>query len=192
MGEASAGGRAPPGPMDTNRNEIKFTNTEHVRYLDVKAKDSSVKLGDLNEFVINKYIDFITQKTGPKDARQRGAVHQTQRPCLSFTTLRTGEVRIHTTNSKQTNKILKAKKFGNINIEVTIPIHMNTTRGVINLRGLNNMQEEEIIDELNSADVIGARHFRRKTDNVWVNTNTMTNIYNSKTTHSNKDRLLSY
>ena len=148
-------GGTPPGPV---RKQLKITNYEHVRHVILKPVDKDVKLTSLNPFVISKYIENIVGPE-PKVNNNRVLNAQMQKPRTNYTPCRSGDIIVHTPDSTATKKLLKETKFGFKNITAIILIGMNTVKGVINMRGFNNMSEEEIVHEMKGTGVIAVRHF---------------------------------
>ena len=181
--------------FEVRKNNIEITNLNNVRNITVKAKNETNNLCKLGPFAISKFIEHIVQSSGSvAPPPQQGRGRHTSRPNHSqnqninldpplisyIPQYRTGSLLIKTTNGKQTQQIYKAKKFGDIDIVTSIPIGPNTCRGVVNVWGFRDLEEEILIKELASQNVIGARHFKRKqSDGEYTNTNTVTLTFQS-------------
>ena len=192
----------PPGvaalPPEGRRNNIEITNTEGVRNIIIKAKNETDNLCKLGPFAISKFIEHIVQTQGAVAHQSGGGrrghgggtprhyqnnKNQSPAPISYIPQYRSNSLLIKTTNSLQTQQLLKAKKLGNYDIITTIPIGPNTCRGVVNIWGFRDLSEETIMDELKSQNVIGVRHFRRKgPGGDYNNTNTVTLTFQSTVT----------
>ena len=169
----SGQGGPPHGPA---RKSLVITNYEYVRHVIIRAADENVKLTKMNPFIISKYLESIVGPE-PKVNNNRVINATVQKPRTTYTPLRSGDICVHTPDVRTTKTLLRTTKFGDKNVTATIPIGMNTVKGVINMRGFNEMSEDEIVNEMKSANVIACRHFRRPKDGSsgeWTNLNTVT------------------
>ena len=186
------------GSKEGRPPNIVISGIDNVRTVAIKAKEETKhNLCKLGPFAISKYLDYIVQEPGSTsgngsgsrrgthdrhDNSRRNQNKQPDTPLITYIPQhRTGTLLIKTTNDKQTQLILKAKRFGDIDIVTSIPIGPNTCRGVVNVYGFRDLSEETLIKELKSQNVIGVRHFRRKTEGEYTNTNTVTLTFQSTT-----------
>ena len=170
-GGAEAGSGQNSDPPDSARNKIVITDPTHVRKLVIKPKDENVSFNSINAVVLSKFLDGVIGTDGPRISTSR---QHTEKMRAKFTVLRSGALLIKTIDKAQSAKLMSCKKFGTYDVEVEAPAHMNALRGVVNVQGFSHMTGDEIVEELKEIGVIAARHFRRKSGNEYVNTNTVT------------------
>ena len=121
------------GPNERRSNNVVITNPENVRFIAIKAKNEDTNICKLGPFAISKFIEFIVQSTGSVDTSKSSRSPGTPTPLtaphmITYTTqYKSGKILIKTTNDKQTSQLLNAKKFGEIDIETSIPLGPNTS-----------------------------------------------------------------
>ena len=105
-------------------------------WLVIRATQENKTLKNINPFLVEKAIIGLSGK--PKDIKQ----------------LRDGSFLVEMATRKHSEMLLKSKMLINIPIEVSAHKTLNTTKGVIRCKQLNNVPDEEIITNLASQGVI--------------------------------------
>jgi len=136
----------------------------------IETTDSDRSLIKLSPFAIQKGIEFIT--SGPVN---------------NVSSLRSGALLIQVKNKQQADAILKSTKFIDIPITASAHKRLNTSRGVIRCRSLQNCTNDtEIVDNLKDQDVTEARRiFVTRTNGTKAATNTIILTFNTPTPPSN-------
>lgn len=164
-GPGDPGGGTPP---EVTRPQLQLPTYDYARKICIKATSDSIKLTDYNPFAIGKYLEYIVGSNGPAVKGKTIVSQSNVQNEIRWNYRTRTDIIVTTIDSKQTNKLLKAKKFGDLDITVTVPIFMNTVRGVANMVGFNRMSEEDIVEHLKTTGVIVARHFRRKQGDIYI------------------------
>ena len=84
-----------------------------------------------------------------------------------------GSMIVKTQNHKQTEKLMKAKKFGDEDCEVVSDPKLNSSRGTITAYDLLELTESEVVGWLRDFGVTGARRFTRRANGKTENTATI-------------------
>ena len=121
---------------------------ENVRFLNVKSVDDSVRLASLNPFIIQKVIDG--QVTGRVEFVKK---------------LASGDLLIKVVDGSQVRDLRKLRMIHNINVVVSVPVNLNTCKGVITCRDLRDMTEADIVECMKDQDVCAAKTITRLDEN---------------------------
>ncbi|XP_067648828.1 uncharacterized protein [Haliotis asinina] len=110
----------------------------------------------INPFVVSKSIEGIC-----------GTVR-------NVTRLRSGSLLVECKRRQQSQNLLKAHRFANTEIVVSVHKTLNSCRGIVRDRAkcLSDMSEEDIVTELKPQGVSSVKRFTRKDGDSIVNTNT--------------------
>ena len=127
----------------------------NVRFLNVTSESDSVRLSNLNPFIIRKVIDG---QAGPVEFVKK---------------LASGDLLIKVVSATQVKDLLKLRMIHDNNVKVSVPRNLNTCRGVISCRDLKFMTEAEIVECMQDQDVVAAKIITRLEENVRVRTNSV-------------------
>jgi len=87
--------------------------------------------------------------------------------------LASGDLLVETFTSAQIRDLLKLRKFHTFDVEVSIPVSMNSCKGVITHRELIDMDAESIVECMGPQGIIEARHITRFVNGTRVKTATV-------------------
>jgi len=113
------------------------------RFLVVHSKDESRPVTRLHPFLVGKTL----QAAGGKVEASR---------------LRSGDLLLKSQSKRQSENLLKLKKIGETEVEVTPHRTMNTSRGVIRDEALAELDDKELISCLKGQGVVAAKRFLGK------------------------------
>lgn len=130
--------------FSSNQNNVN----KNGKFFVIQSRDLTKKLGDLNPFCLKKGFDNIT--THIKDIIKQ----------------KDGSVLLSTLNETGNNKISKATKFIDLDIEVTEHKKLNNSQGIIYCRDLNGMEKEVIQEELKDQGVCDVYIMNKMYNNI--------------------------
>jgi len=125
------------------------------RFLVLKSKEENFKMTSISPFVISKTIKSMAGE--PKSVKK----------------LRSGDLLVEVEKASYSNNLLKITSFYNHACECVPHGSLNTSRGVIRCPDLAGVSEAEIVAELTSQFVSGARRIKIKRNGQEIQTNTI-------------------
>lgn len=130
--------------FSSNHNNVN----KNGKFFVIQSTDRNKKLGDFNPFCLKKGFDNIT--THIKDIIKQ----------------KDGSILLSTLNETGNNKISKATKFIDIDIQVTEHSKLNNSQGIIYCRDLNGVDKEVIQDELKDQGVCDVYIMNKMYNNI--------------------------
>ena len=121
-------------------------NVNNARFVTLHALGST-PLAKLNPFLVKRVIDYNVG--GSVDAVRK---------------LASGDLLVNVNTPSQVRDLLRLKKFHDLDVEASIPVSMNSCKGVASCRDFIGMEERDIIHEMKDQDVIDARFITRFVD----------------------------
>ena len=148
----SRGREGPDRPPPKTPRPISY---DQATFVTLKSK-TQTRLSTVNSFIIKKVINVnIGTFTNVKK-------------------LASEDLLIETFNSKQVSSLMKLRRMHDIEIEASIPVSMNSCRGIASHRDFVDMTEDEIVDNMYDQAVIGARKITKFVDGARRNTASVT------------------
>ena len=149
-----ADGPAPPPPPRGREDSDRQSPTarlciapDKATYVTLHSK-TDTRLSTVNSFIIKKVIDCNVGNV------------------VNVKKLASGDLLVHTLNVSQVKSLLKLRFIHNIEIEASIPVSMNSCRGVVSHRDFIDMEAAEIADCMADQDVIEARKITKFVDGM--------------------------
>ena len=124
---------------------------DKATFVTLHAKGQT-RLSNVNGFIIKKVID--------------GNVGNV----INVKKLASGDLLIHTLNSSQVKSLMKLRYIHDIEVEASIPVSMNSCRGVASHYDFVDMETADIVDNMADQNVIEARKITKMVDGVRRNT----------------------
>ena len=118
---------------------------DKASYVTLHSK-TATRLSTVNSFIIKKVIDCNIGNV------------------LNVKKLASGDLLVHTNNVTQVKSLLKLRFIHDIPIEASIPVSVNSCRGVVSHRDFVDMESTEIADCMADQDVIEARKITKFVD----------------------------
>lgn len=146
------GPSSPPprrGREDTDRPPLTArlsVNPDNATFVTLTAKDKKTRLSSVNSFIIKKVID--------------GNIGNV----VTVKKLASGDLLVHTLNVSQVKSLLKLRFMHDIEIEASIPLSMNSCRGVASNYEFVDMDAADIVDNMADQNVIEARKITKMVD----------------------------
>ena len=140
----------PPAPSQT-QGTVDPIHTTFVTLHPTTDK----KISTLNAFIIKKVLDYAT--TDSVESAKK---------------LANGDLLVKTFNCVQVKQLLKLKTLHDVPVEASIPVNLNSCRGVVTSREFGDMTDAEIADAMKDQHVIAARRFTKLVNGERKNTMT--------------------
>ena len=140
------------GPPQT---ELRPINPDNANFVTLRAKNGQTRLSNVNSFIIRKVIDGNV-----------GRVANVKK-------LASGDLLIETLTPNQTKSLLKLRYVHDIEIEASIPVSMNTCKGVVTHHDFIEMETADIVDNMAYQGIIGARKITKFIDGIRRSTATV-------------------
>ena len=131
--------------------DLRPINPDKASFVTLRAKGQT-RLSNVNSFIIKKVID--------------GNVGNV----VNVKKLASGDLLVQALNSAQIKSLLKLRCIHDIEIEASIPVSMNSCRGVVTHADFIDMETAEIVDEMAYQNVIGAKKITKFIDGNRRNT----------------------
>ena len=118
---------------------------DKATYVTLRSK-TNTRLSTVNSFIIKKVIDCNIGNV------------------VNVKKLASGDLLVHTINVSQVKSLLKLRFIHDIEIEASIPVSMNSCRGVASHRDFVDMEPTEIVEFMADQDVIEVRKITKMVD----------------------------
>jgi len=125
------------------------------RFLVIQSTEQNFKMTSLSPFVISKTLQSIAGE--PKSVKK----------------LRSGDLLVEVVKASHSNNLLNTTSFFGHPCKCFAHNSLNTSRGVIRCPDLAGVSETEIVDELKTQHVTGARRIKIKRNGQYIQTNTI-------------------
>ena len=138
------------GENNSHRPSIAFP-----RFLVIQSKEQNFKMTSISPFVISKTLQGIAGE--PKSVKK----------------LRSGDLLVEVAKASHSSNLLNTTSFFGHDCKCFPHNSLNTSRGVIRCPDLAGVSESEIVAELTSQYVTGARRIKIKRNGNEIQTNTI-------------------
>ncbi|GBO13626.1 hypothetical protein AVEN_125934-1, partial [Araneus ventricosus] len=147
-------GKKKPGPFSGQQNASSSSTFTHFPtfFLVKRISTSDESFHSVSPFLVEK---AITSSIGDVKSTKK---------------LRSGDLLVEVQSRKQSEQIVKLKKFSNIPITVSPHATLNSSKGVITCGELLNVPTEEILKELQGQGVSHVRRISIRRDGQLLNT----------------------
>ena len=135
-------------------------STASPRFLVIHSQEER-SISSLSPFVIEKV--FIGMAGEPKGKKK----------------LRSGDLLVEYTNTKQIKNLLRWTLFHNLKVQVSLHASLNTCKGLVRCPDLKGVSEEEILEEMREQGVIHVRRIKVRRDDALKDTNTFVFTFNT-------------
>ena len=119
--------------------------SENAMFVNVKCTRENQTLQNVNPFIIKRVLDKCND-----------------RGFESVKKLRDGSLLVKVNFASQVKDLLNLKTIHDIPVKVTLPIGLNTCKGVVFCRDFRTMDESEILDEMKDQSVVDAKLMTKK------------------------------
>lgn len=130
------------------------------RFIVLTSKDVEQPLSKLSPFIIEKAITGLAGS--PKSVKK----------------LRSGQLLIECDKRAHSNNLLRSQQMAGINIESKPHVFLNSSKGIIKSKDLEQCSEKELVEELKNQGVTEAYRIKIKKENKVINTNTIILTFN--------------
>ena len=133
------------------------------RFLLVKSRDQQNPVSKLSPFAIAKAIEGLAGE--PKQVRK----------------LRSGDLLVEVTRQSHSSNLLRSTSFAGVPVKVEAHTSLNTSKGTIRSRDLENCSEKEILENLSGQGVREVKRFTFRKNGQVMNSLTLLLTFSSPT-----------